>query len=369
MLCSGAGTTIALTLGAMDSSSSYSELVVDHTTIALLVVDERQRLHFLNSAAEMLLGVSAKKAVGLLLTEIVDIRCEMAEGLQRIMETNHPYTEREVELRLPGGEKIIVDCTLSPLLWQQQGQRTVVELQRMDQQLRLMNEEHLLNQTQASADLLRGLAHEIKNPLGGLRGAAQLLESELNDRSLREYTEVIIGEADRLQLLLDRMLGPNRPPQLRETNIHELLERVRTLVMVEAGDAPLQIQRDYDPSIPDLVADGNLLIQALLNIVRNAAQSLKNSGEIRLRTRIRRQVTIGHNHHRLVCSLEIEDNGPGISEELQKSIFLPMVTGRAEGTGLGLSIAQSIIHRHGGVIECQSNPEKTIFTLLIPLEE
>lgn len=348
--------------------SGYADLVAGHTTISLLVMDANQYLHFLNPAAEVLLGTSANKAIGMQLSEIVDIRCDLAKGIQRIAETNYPYTEREVELRLFSGEASVVDCSLIPLT-EHDGGYVLVEIQRVDEQLRLINEERLINQTRASADLLRGLAHEIKNPLGGLRGAAQLLESELADESLREYTEVIIGEADRLQTLLDRMLGPNRPPRLEKTNIHEVLERVRTLVGAEAGESMLQIKRDYDPSIPTLMADADLLIQALLNIVRNAAQNLQHSGEIQLRTRILRQVTIGHKHHRLVCSLEVQDNGPGISEELQKTIFLPMVTGRAEGTGLGLSIAQSIIHRQGGVIECHSRPGKTIFTLLIPLEE
>lgn len=303
------------------------------------------------------------------MSEIVDIRCDLAKGMQRISETNYPYTEREVELRLFSGESSVVDCSLIPLTEHDEDNHVLVEIQRVDEQLRLINEDRLINQTRASADLLRGLAHEIKNPLGGLRGAAQLLEGELEDESLREYTEVIIGEADRLQTLLDRMLGPSRPPRLEETNIHEVLERVRTLVTAEAGESSLQIKQDYDPSIPTIMADPDLLIQALLNIVKNAAQTLNNSGEIQLRTRILRQVTIGHKHHRLVCSLEVQDNGPGVSEELQKTIFLPMVTGRAEGTGLGLSIAQSIIHRQGGVIECNSRPGKTIFTLLIPLEE
>jgi len=358
-----------MNLSFQNSVSDYTDLVAEHTTISLLVVDENQRLHFLNPAAEVLLGTSANKAVGMRISDIVDIHCDLAEGIERISETNYPYTEREVELRLLSGESSVVDCSLIPLSEDEGSNHVLIELQRVDEQLRLLNEERLINQTRASADLLRGLAHEIKNPLGGLRGAAQLLEGELKNESLREYTEVIIGEADRLQTLLDRMLGPNRPPRLEETNIHEVLERVRTLVSAESGGSSLHITRDYDPSIPTLMADADLLIQALLNIVRNAAQHLNNSGEIQLRTRILRQVTIGHKHHRLVCSLEVQDNGPGISEELQKTIFLPMVTGRAEGTGLGLSIAQSIIHRQGGVIECQSRPGKTIFTLLIPLEE
>ncbi len=340
------------------------DLVLEHTTMAQLVIDRAQRLHYLNPAAEILFGISDKKARGHKLVAIVDIDCDIDQGIERVQQSDFPYTEREVSLRFINGEQAIVNCSVIPL----QGAFVLVELQQMGQQLRIQNEERLLHQTRASADLLRGLAHEIKNPLGGLRGAAQLLESELDQPELKEYTEVIIGEADRLQSLLDQMLGPNRLPQMAETNIHEVLERVRTLVLAEASGGELVIQRDYDPSIPSFPADRDLMIQALLNIVKNAAQSLNNCGEIKLRTRVQRQVSIGKHHHRLVCSLEIEDNGPGISEELRSTIFLPMVTGRADGTGLGLSIAQSIVQRQGGVIECQSKPGTTLFTLLIPLE-
>ncbi len=349
----------------MIDQSALRDLVLEHTTMAQLVIDRAQRLLYLNPAAEILFGISTNKACGHKLVAVVDIQCDIDQGIERVQESNFPYTEREVGLRFINGAQAIVNCSLIPL---QGGEKVLVELQQMGQQLRIQNEERLLIQNRASADLLRGLAHEIKNPLGGLRGAAQLLESELEQPELKEYTEVIIGEADRLQSLLDQMLGPNRPPQMAETNIHEVLERVRTLVLAEASEGELSIERDYDPSIPSFPADRDLMIQALLNIVKNAAQSLNNCGEIKLRTRVRRQVTIGNRRHRLVCSLEIEDNGPGISEELRSTIFLPMVTGRAEGTGLGLSIAQSIVQRQGGVIECASRPGETIFTLLIPLE-
>lgn len=345
--------------------SALRDLVLEHTTIAQLVIDRTQRMLYLNPAAEILFGISVNKAQGHKMVAIVDIDCDIDLGIERVQQSDFPYTEREVALRFINGEQAIVNCSLIPL---EGGRKILVELQQMGQQLRIQNEERLLHQTRASADLLRGLAHEIKNPLGGLRGAAQLLESELDQPELKEYTEVIIGEADRLQSLLDQMLGPNRPPQMAETNIHEVLERVRTLVLAEAGEGELVIVRDYDPSIPSFPADRDLMIQALLNIVKNAAQSLANSGEIKLRTRVRRQVNIGNRRHRLLCSLEIEDNGSGISEELRSTIFLPMVTGRAEGTGLGLSIAQSIVQRQGGVIECVSKPGETIFTLLIPLE-
>jgi two-component system nitrogen regulation sensor histidine kinase GlnL len=243
----------------------------------------------------------------------------------------------------------------------------LVELLQVDRHLRIAREENLIAQQSTARALVRGLAHEIKNPLGGLRGAAQLLERELPDESLTEYTRIIIDEADRLQLLVDRMLGPNSLPNKRELNVHEVLERVRALVQGELP-AAIRIQRDYDPSIPPLQADRDLLIQAVLNIVRNAVQALGESGVITLRTRTQRQFTIGSRRHRLVARLEIVDNGPGIPPELIEQIFYPMVTGRSDGTGLGLSIAQSLVNQHGGLIECASRPGETVFTLLLPLE-
>jgi two-component system nitrogen regulation sensor histidine kinase GlnL len=215
--------------------------------------------------------------------------------------------------------------------------------------------------------LLRGLAHEIKNPLGGIRGSAQLLQRELASEELREYTQIIMDESDRLQSLVDRMLGPNKPLLLEPINIHKVLERVRQLVQVEAP-VGVSIERDYDPSIPQVNGDGDLLIQAILNIVRNAAQAVGVRGRILIRTRIHRQVTIGNKRNRLVVKIDVEDNGPGIPDALMGQIFYPMVTGRAEGTGLGLSIAQSLINQHGGLIECISEPGLTVFSIFLPLE-
>jgi len=215
--------------------------------------------------------------------------------------------------------------------------------------------------------MARALAHEIKNPLGGLRGAAQLLDQELQDPELREYTQIIIAESDRLQDLMDKMLGPNKPAQKTLLNIHEVLERVRQLVLVEANKN-IQLKTDYDPSIPDLYADKNQLIQALLNIVRNAVQAIQTEGEILLKTRIRRHMTIGRKRFKLTIKIDIIDSGPGIKPELMDQIFYPMITSRAEGTGLGLSIAQSLINQHSGLIECESEPGRTVFSIYLPLE-
>jgi len=241
----------------------------------------------------------------------------------------------------------------------------LVEIQQMDRQIRIAREEHQLSQQQTFRTLVRGLAHEIKNPLGGLRGAAQLLERELPSEDLKEFTNIIIGEADRLQILVDRILGPNTIPKKEPLNIHQVLEHIRQLI--SAGiSSDINITTDYDPSIPDLIADRDQLIQAILNIVGNAVQAIGSKGEITLGTRTVRQFTIGHVQHKLVCRIDIIDNGPGIPDDMLESIFLPMVTGRAEGTGLGLSISQSLVNQHDGLIQCESQPGKTIFSLFIP---
>jgi two-component system nitrogen regulation sensor histidine kinase GlnL len=289
-------------------------------------------------------------------------------ALQRSLSSRHPYTEREIHLRLHNTHTITIDCTVTPLETPDDPDITLLlEMTQVDRQLRIAREEHLLTQNHTVRMLLRGMAHEIKNPLGGLRGAAQLLERELHDDSLKEYTQVIIDEADRLKNLLNRMLGPNTPPCKKEINIHTVLERVYTLSRAEAPPG-VEISRDYDPSIPELYADTEQLIQATLNIVRNAVQAVGDSGHIIIRSRTQRQVTLGQHRHRLAVRIDIIDDGPGIPADIDTTIFYPMVTGRPEGTGLGLPIAQSLINQHGGLIECSSQPQHTAFTLYLPLE-
>jgi two-component system nitrogen regulation sensor histidine kinase GlnL len=223
-----------------------------------------------------------------------------------------------------------------------------------------------MSQNESARALVRGLAHEIRNPLGGLRGAAQLLERELGTEELKEYTRIIVHEADRLQALVDRLLGPRMLPSKRLINIHEVTERVRALIQAEAPGG-IVVDRDYDPSIPELYADPELLIQATLNVAQNAVQAVADAGHILLRTRVHRQYTIGQRRHRLVARIDICDNGAGIREDLKDLIFYPMVTGRNDGTGLGLSIAQSLVNQHAGLIECHSEPGNTTFSILLPL--
>lgn len=344
----------------------YNRRVVEGLSLAVIVLDRRLRVAFMNPAAETLFESSFRKARNLILPELIIGPDTFITGLQQCLESGHPYIERELQLIFPPGRIVTVDCTASLLLEREPPTELLLEMRQVDWRLRISREEHILAQHHTTRALVRNLAHEIKNPLGGLRGAAQLLERELPDPVLREYTSIIIGEADRLRSLVDRMLGPNHLPTHGEFSIHEILERVYGLVEAEANPG-IRIERDYDPSIPMLWGDADRLIQAVLNVVRNAVQAVGRCGVITLRTRVQRQYTIGAKRHKLVVRLDVVDDGPGIPLEQQEQIFYPMISGRPDGTGLGLSIAQNIVNQHGGLIECTSRPGETVFTLLLPL--
>ncbi|ROR34192.1 nitrogen regulation protein NR(II) [Inmirania thermothiophila] len=340
------------------------DLLLDHLTTAVLLLAPDGRLRHVNAAGEDLLGLSRRQVLAMPLSRLLRSG-PLAERLARAARTGQPFTEREARLALADGRTVTVDCTVTPM--GDPPADLVVELQVLDRLLQIAREDQLRSRQQVTASVLRGLAHEIRNPLGGLRGAAQLLGRELGASPLREYVEVILAEADRLGALLDRMLGPSRQPRRRRINLHEVTERVRHLLAAEAPEA--RVVADYDPSIPELTADADGLIQAVLNLGRNALQATGGRGRVVLRTRVQRQFTIGERRHRLVARIEVEDDGPGVPPQLQEQIFYPLVTTRPEGTGLGLSIAQDIAVRHGGLVECESAPGRTIFTLLLPLEE
>jgi len=342
-----------------------SKRILDNLTSAVLTFDAELRLTSINPAGEMLFEISAKKILGHPLPDLIPRSGQIMHTLQQTLARRHPFTARGVRMLLPGPRRITIDCTVTPLM--DEGQALLVELTQVDRLLRLTRDEGLIERQAANRAVIRGLAHEIKNPLGGLRGAAQLLERELASKELKEYTRIIIHEADRLRTLVDRMTGPIQPLKKNAINIHEVLEHVSRLILVETP-AGLTIERIYDPSIPDLRGDRDQLIQATLNIVRNAVEAMEGQGRIQLRTRVERSFTIRQRRHRLVLCVEIEDNGPGIPPELREHIFYPMVTGKPEGTGLGLSIAQDIVIKHGGLIGCDSRPKQTIFILYLPLE-
>src|SRR3989344_87696 len=345
----------------------YSAHTLENLTTAVLTFDASLHLASINPSGEMLFEVSAKKAIGQNLSDLLPHSRLLVRALNQTLESNHPFTARGIRLILPGARAITVDCTVTPLMGGPGDDALLVEITQVDRLLRLARDENLLDRQATNRAVMRGLAHEIKNPLGGLRGAAQLLERELPDKSLKEYTRIIIHEADRLRNLVDRMMGPHQPLKKRPVNIHEILEHVRKLMLVEVP-VGLTLERDYDPSLPEFEGEPEQLIQAVLNIVRNSAEAIQHKGIIRLRTNIERSFTIGQKRHRLVLRADIEDNGPGIPEEIREHIFYPMVTAKPGGTGLGLSIAQDIIAKHGGLIECRSRPGHTVFSIYLPLE-
>ncbi|WP_020558041.1 nitrogen regulation protein NR(II) [Thiofilum flexile] len=332
-------------------------------TSAIVVLDHNLHITYMNQSAEVLLGQSVQRSLKHPFLQLVKGDA-FAEQLQLARGLREPHVIRECAVDLIGLENITVDCIVTPLLDADEGE-LLLELWRVDRQLRIVREKQLLTQQQAIHEMIRGIAHEIKNPLGGLRGAAQLLESELPDPALKEYTQIIITEADRLKRLVNNMLGPRQIPNMEWVNIHEVLEHVRHLVSSDSTNQ-VQFELDYDPSIPDVMIDRGQLIQVCLNIVNNAVRATHYKGTVWLRTRVIRQFTIRQERHRLVLKVEIGDDGEGISEHLRDKLFLPMVSGYADGTGLGLSIAQSIMRQYGGVIHHESEPGNTWFSILIP---
>lgn len=353
-------------MDAPPNTADYYSHIVESLNTAVIVVDRNFQLFSINPAGEMLFATSARLSIGQAFERLLIDSTEFIVSLRRAQQDNHAFTEREIQLTLQNGTSITVDCTVTPYN-SPRVSGLLLEITQVDRQLRIAREESLLIQNLTARTLLRGMAHEIKNPLGGLRGAAQLLERELHDAGLKEYTQIIIAEADRLQNLLDRMLGPKTPPRKHMINIHNVLERVYTLVQADAP-AGIEIIRDYDPSIPEINADPEQLIQATLNLVRNAVQAIGDKGHITIRSRAQRQVTLGQKRHRLAIRIDIIDDGPGVPETIDETLFYPMVTGRADGTGLGLPIAQSLINLHGGLIECTSKPHNTVFTIFLPME-
>ena len=344
---------------------------LDLLASSVILLDENFAIRYMNSAAENLLAISGRAAEGSRFDAVVDYSGRLREALEKVFTHGWSQTGQSIELKRSDGLVLHLNCAVNPSELPEAG--LLVELWPIDQQLKATREERLLEQQLASRELIRNLAHEIKNPLGGIRGAAQLLERELNNPGLREYTQVIIKEADRLQDLMKRLLSPHRPMQPGPVNIHEILERVRSLLTAEFPKT-LLVRRDYDTSLPELVGDREQLIQAVLNIARNAAQAIKvlsgatnPSGLITLRTRVARQVTLAKRRHRLALELQVIDNGPGIPDDIRERMFYPLVSGRDGGSGLGLTLAQSFVQQHQGTIECESRPGYTCFTIRVPL--
>ena len=353
-------------VSVMVNKADLQTRILDGLNSAVLLFNQAMRLRYINPAGETLFCVSARHMLNEPYEALIQDSAGLQQQLDEAYQSGRPFTRHEVNLYLGNDLNVIVDFTAVPLLEPGNPTEMLVELHSVDRLLRISREENQIAQQEATQQILRGLAHEVKNPLGGLRGAAQLLERQLDSEDLKEYTRVIIDEADRLQKLVNRILGPNNLPNKRSTNIHHVLEHIRSLLQVE-GKSNIRIVRDYDPSIPELQADPDQLIQALLNITQNAYQALDEEGTITLRTRIERKYTLSKQRYDLVARIEIIDNGPGIPEDMRDKIFFPMVTGRAQGTGLGLSIAQSLIQQHDGLVEVDSVPGRTVFTVLLPI--
>ncbi len=310
-------------------------------------------------------GVSLRQARGQPVTELAPGLDELPLLVGRALEEERSFGW-DFSVTLPKRDYLTVEfsCRVAPLFVG--GRLALLEFVDATQSRHFDREQTLINQRLASKRIIRQLAHEVRNPLGGLRGAAQLLERELEDSDLREYTQVIIGEADRLTALTEGLLGPTRKSVFVPLNVHEVIERVLVLAENEAPQG-VRLDRDYDPSLPDVNADRDQLIQALLNVIRNALQAIGTSGCIVIRTRALLNFVLGTERHRLIASIEIEDDGPGISPDIEDSIFYPLVTDRNGGTGLGLPLAQEIAHRHGGLIEFESEPGRTVFMMRLPL--
>lgn len=354
-------------------------------TTAVVLLDHRLTIDYINAAAESLLQTSATAAVGQPLRETMLLDDSVLDALDNALENHQPYTERDAQIRLPENVTQEVDLTVN-IVDGGSRQQILLELQSLNRLKRINKDDESVARQETTRRLIRGLAHEVKNPLGGIRGAAQLLEQELRElftdqgttstpgqtgyEDLQEYTSVIISEADRLKTLVDRMLGPQR--QLKITTF-SLLKVIEHVIQVMEAENPNWIdwQRDYDPSLPDLHGDEAQIIQAVMNVVRNACEALHSTELPRIvfRTRGVRQFTIGNVRHRLVMQLEIEDNGPGVDPELEERIFFPMISGRAEGSGLGLAITQNVITQHHGSIQLHNKPGTTRFCMYLPFDQ
>lgn len=358
----------------MIANAITSQRIIENLSSGIILLDATSTVLYVNPAAEAMLSISGERAIGMPLPQIMLDHEVTVEDFQNSIHQLAAFTRREASVQLINQKVITIDYSASPMIHPETNDWVLlVELSEREHFTRISRDEQIIAKNETTRSLVRGLAHEIKNPLGGIRGAAQLMESELPNPEMREYTNIIIEEADRLRDLVDRLLGPRKIPQRQEINIHEVMERVHQLLQVESAGA-VKIIRDYDPSIPEFNADKDQLIQACLNICRNAMQAmLENTqasepAELIIQTRTTRQFTVGQNRYRLAIQVNIIDNGPGIAEDMQDKLFYPMVTGRAMGTGMGLSISQSIINQHSGIIEFDSQPHNTIFSIYLPLD-
>lgn len=355
-------------LDAFPSGTPFAGL--DLLVTAVLILDEHFIIRYANPAAENLFALSRNLMLQHALDDVFTRDDALAAALDSARTNKAGYSDYDVKLSALGrADMHHLICSVMPVDLPGDpsvDQGYLLEMRPITQQIKAAREERILDQTQANRELVRNLAHEIRNPLGGIRGAAQLLDAELDRADLREYTRVVMHEADRLQSLMDRMLTPHRLPQVGALNIHEVIERVRSVMLAEYPDG-LRVRRDYDTSLPLLTGDREQILQAVLNIVRNAAQAMNGQGEIVLRTRIARSVTLARRRYRQAITLQVIDNGPGIPDSVRERVFYPLVSAREGGSGLGLTLAQTFVNQHHGTIEFESAPGRTCFSVTLPI--
>lgn len=338
--------------------------LLDNLSTAVLLLDKNIHILFANQSAESLFEHSRNHLIGHSLTEFLVGDCIRIERFRNAIIHKESFSDTEIQLIFKDGRHCVTSLMVSQ--YETDSDAIIsVEINPIEQLKKLSKENHQWAVQQASRELIRGLAHEIKNPLGGIRGAAQLLERELQASDLKEFTQLIVEQSDRLRNLVDRLLGPNKPPNFHWVNIHRVIEKIRTLLTIEHSS--IIIERDYDPSIPDMYIDPDMLQQAILNIARNSVQAMDSNGKMKFSTRIQRQLTIHGTRYPLCAEIKITDDGPGISENIKDTLFYPMVSTKLEGTGIGLSISQSLINHHKGKIEVDSWPGHTEFTIFIPI--
>ena len=345
---------------------------LDELNTAVLLLDNSLKIKYLNSSAQSILDTSLKASKDKDLKELFFEQSEDFDSFLSNLKNKRDFAKVDALLFIKGGKKLLCDYHIKSFSDKSIGEGFIFEIINRDYSHEIR--ERLRSQTnqEVTSAFVKGLAHEIKNPLSGIRGAAQLLSQKLPQEHLNEYTDIIINQTDRLTSLVNNILGPNKKPSFELQNIHAPLENVLHLLQQDLSESGIDLIKDYDPSIPEISIDIYLLEQSVLNLVKNAKESLEEgevfSPEIRIVTRVLRQEFLGQTQHKTVCSISVRDNGPGIPKDLKDSIFFPMISSKATGSGLGLSITQGIISQHNGIIKCESEPGKTEFSILIPIK-
>ncbi|OED36799.1 hypothetical protein AB833_25660 [Chromatiales bacterium (ex Bugula neritina AB1)] len=344
--------------------------LINSTSVAIVSLDDTQRILWMNVSAEAMLSCSQRVASGQKIYKLFALPDQLVAQIKETLQTGQILINRKLEIPTRLRETVLVDCIATPIDLSSKNPKVLLELMNIDRQHKIATEQALLEQQERSQNILRGVAHEVLNPLGGIRGAAQLLEQELSGSSLTEYTQLLIKEADRLRDLLQRMLGSNSRPEKGANNIHEILGYVRYLLL-NASPEQAHVTLDYDPSIPDLSCDRGKLVQVFINLISNAMHAVRGQTNpaITLKTRVERNFTIRGKLIKLVCKIQVIDNGKGVDPNLVETLFDPLVTGRSGGTGLGLSIAQSLVMQHGGLIDYYSKEQQTVFEVTLPIED